>query len=732
MTDPDERNSKKCSLSFMKFFDIFGTAMSFKIKDKELFQSVFGGILCCLFYIFCFYYLLVNFLSFAQRENMNVIFTQKILSPNPTLNLTNLKFQFTPALKFDNNTPLFGEMRNLLVEQLNYVQYIGDDKFKKAIKMVPCELSQFFEIEKEPFDLLNLNNYICPSNFTNMTLEGGYTDTDFYYLEYGVYINSTYLNATSDAKQYKYVYDLLNNNIVKATLIYMDSRLNVDEFVNPIGPYLNSYVDYLNVNSVKMINMDFQYYNFTSDSNVLFNSEQITTRMSLDQISSYFININQDRKLLGSDFSKLVKIFLRASPKKTIIRRFYQKLTDFLANTTALLSQILLIFYALVTYINNFKSEEKVINKILKFKDFIKQKNSESEEMKQVVANHLDKRFNIFKEFEITYDEGGEKSQSQNESMLNFSVKRKESNSSKNSNANIISEKSQNKEILILPKIPIPYGKIRQHSKTFEVVNYSAYPIRTENKEMILTLKQNSGDGFEVISSPNHQMIPFPGSYTSRERDEGHSPALNCITSNKETIQDISSNREEISKEIKPILQRKRTLNTRRSNFFKKKGNTIMHLQENDQKNVSKNKRPIYFNIFEILLRLCFKKQHRTLHLKDTLFEVSLKKLNYYMDVFTCIKKMQEIDILKHLIFSKDQLNLFNFVSKPSISLATGEEREQILNSLEKTYYSYHLTRDQVGGLVKSYTNVCNNSNKSEIVKKLLSLYNFEVNQLFD
>ncbi len=64
---------------------------------------------------------------------------------------------------------------------------------------------------------------------------------------------------------------------------------------------------------------------------------------------------------------------------------------------------------------------------------------------------------------------------------------------------------------------------------------------------------------------------------------------------------------------------------------------------------------------YEILLSFCccIKKWEN----KRKLIDRGDEKLNHYLDVINYFKKMTELDYMKYIFLSKDQIPLFNFVS---------------------------------------------------------------------
>lgn len=106
------------------------------------------------------------------------------------------------------------------------------------------------------------------------------------------------------------------------------------------------------------MNLDFITIIFKSDTNILLNDEIQNEYCIADQKMEYFYEIGEDRLVTKPrDYSNFGKIYIRSSTKILEIERVYLKLTGFLANTTSILSKILVVLYFTITYFNNFKAE---------------------------------------------------------------------------------------------------------------------------------------------------------------------------------------------------------------------------------------------------------------------------------------------------------------------------------------------------------------------------------------
>ena len=118
---------------------------------------------------------------------------------------------------------------------------------------------------------------------------------------------------------------------------------------------------------------------------------------------------------------------------------------------------------------------------------------------------------------------------------------------------------------------------------------------------------------------------------------------------------------------------------------------------------------------------------------KRNLLNQAENKINYYMDIYTYIKIVQEFELLKDLLFDKKSIILFNFLSKTSMKIINNNhfifsqrfEREfqsiKLMNEFEidKIYYYYQkMLLDK------------NNLSKEEL--KLLEFFKNEINFLKD
>ena len=137
--------------------------------------------------------------------------------------------------------------------------------------------------------------------------------------------------------------------------------------------------------------------------------------------------------------------------------------------------------------------------------------------------------------------------------------------------------------------------------------------------------------------------------------------------------------------------------------------NTSLNIKKDKKLNKKEKKEihifPLSYSqyFFASFLFCCLKTQKKRYNaIKSAKF-----RIHYYMDIFNFIKKMQEIDLLKYCFFDKDQIMIFDFISKTPFKIGNeGEEifykeREKIMvnrknirkDDMDEIFNSYRIIR---------------------------------------
>ena len=148
-------------------------------------------------------------------------------------------------------------------------------------------------------------------------------------------------------------------------------------------------------------------------------------------------------------------------------------------------------------------------------------------------------------------------------------------------------------------------------------------------------------------------------------------------------------------------------------NYFNKK---LLNKNKNEDKN--KENINLYYLILNKMCK-CF------CNLKNKVkYNIIQNKINYYLDIFYFINKIQEIDLIKYILFdNNNQTILFEYLSKPILNFNDYENNENIkIKKYKKKDYEnlYDIYKE---------ININNklNSNKNKIEDKLINLINKEI-----
>jgi hypothetical protein len=96
------------------------------------------------------------------------------------------------------------------------------------------------------------------------------------------------------------------------------------------------------------------------------------------------------------------------------------------------------------------------------------------------------------------------------------------------------------------------------------------------------------------------------------------------------------------------------------------------------------------------------------------------------MNVISYITKMNDMDLLKYLFLNRQQIDLFNFLSKPSVSLTS---RFELTEALQEKFSS-DFNKEEINRMYSSYNSLTANINPGELDRKLMNIVISEVERL--
>jgi hypothetical protein len=743
---------KKRWSKFIKEFDYFGAEMKFRINYEDKYKSKLGGGIFFIYFLISLAYVVYNFYQFAWREVQTLSFSSKVLSPAPSIYLNSTNFTFSLGVVFnDKYTSAVEETSQYLEYKIYHVGYQGEggELIFTEFPTDLCNQSNFKNIPSETFYGNNLNRTICPiieGNYSDLVIKGDFTDQTQSYITVIVSLREEVLNNITKYLEFK---KYLNENPILIQLFMVDTKVDYEEYSDFLGNYLMAINSFPSLNQVKFYEISLSTLTFKTDNNILWQMPDESTSLIFSKSDYNSFSVEDRDKIDKLDKKTLNVFFLKSTSKAYYYDRTYQKLTDFLANMTGILSQIILIIYVIMNYLNEKAARQKIMRKIMKFKS---QKNY-----------HVDKILTLFK---------NEGDKSKDESMVNKKFQNYNSNKKLLKNEHEITGNDIQIELETLPvlhkgahhEVGAPISCPRESNQNNEE-GKSNYEYPTKNLPMNILNNNNDLETSQVQSDKNKDEINTPNIFPNSPLENivslKNSPqhkrnfSLNTNIFNKgSTPREIFSKEEDIYKLTETPLKRQSSSsninlgksktalldrNSRKeittevpntnlrelSVSYNAKDVKDIHSSENynlkerlDSQN-DKEFKPLKLSFCQIIKNIIFCKRKSKKHF---LFRIAEKKVKYYLDVLTYIKMLGELDLIKDIIFNDNQRYLFDFLAKPFVD----DKNAKLDNNYYRHKYrkAFSIDNKEIEGLYKCYKKVKTQElkifeNSQRLIKKI-------------
>lgn len=350
----------------LKSFDYFGVQFNFHYKSREKYHSATGGAIFLGFIILTITYLSINIVSFLHRQNFSIIYYTTRLSKTDEISFFNYSTNYAFGLTC-GYAPDAEKIQNLLKVSISHVTRATTDgvtkKTSKQMTIRHCEYSDFFNEFNETFNDIGFSDLYC-INETDNSVQGIYSDDIFKYFEISI-------SSSEDTKEsYDLLNEVLQNSECDFNIYFVDVAVDLYDYKNPIKRFMNTNFLALKADEYIKMNLDFLTQKFDSYENYLFDTHSSKYYIGFDTIERYSVYKGTNRfEEKPYDYSMYSKIYLRSALQRNIIQRKYMKLTEFAADMSSILSQILLFLFVSVSFINRFYSNQSVMKKIFQFKD---------------------------------------------------------------------------------------------------------------------------------------------------------------------------------------------------------------------------------------------------------------------------------------------------------------------------------------------------------------------------
>ena len=357
---------KTCSekiKNMIRTVDFFGTFISFRVDQEIIHKSLIGGSCTIIYIIIAFIYIIYMAIPFLKRKEIDFTFSNKIVSKNPFVNLTssNFIFAFGPLYSSDAASAIEDTLK-FFTYKLNIIEWIGvDDFFPKEISFTFCNESNFPSSLKEQFEVNELNELYCPiiNQNLNFSLDGLYTDDYYKFITIEMILND-YGKSNFDK-----VKEFIKENPILMSFFFIDTAIDYENRYFPLPLYINYITKDIDFDYLKKSEIFLSSLEFTNDDNFFFNKQSLKKNIMFDRSEDSF------RVIKDRNEQKIYDIFrfeVKVSTKITTLKRKYQKLPEFVASLSGLLSFFLVVMVVCSHLLEKKAINQKLIHKMLKFK----------------------------------------------------------------------------------------------------------------------------------------------------------------------------------------------------------------------------------------------------------------------------------------------------------------------------------------------------------------------------
>ena len=693
----------------IRFCDIFGILVTFRINDKVKYKSIDGGVISIIFFAYSIFFLIYLGIPFIKRKNIDFIYSNKIIESEPFINLTETHFNLAFGIQFQRNS---SPAMNTFLNYFNYSIIIKESTDRNSLNNIKlgikkCEYSNFKDILNQSFYRNNIDDMYCPilNNSINFTLDGLYTDNYFKYIEISFNLTEYGMNNVENVRK------LMQNYPIEMTIFFLDTGIDFQSRKKPLPTYINYVTKGLDLFFLKTTELFFSTIEFNNDENLIFTRNKKKTDIMFDKSedSFHFVTSRDDEYEIG-------KFILKASTKDIILSRKYQKLPSFVGQLSGVIEQAYFILFIIVTFIERQAIENKLIHKMLKMKG---SKNYDmdyylntfhKENIKNNIMDLIKKgNFDIEKT-----NQGGINSRRKSQMLLLYQNKLK---------SMLLEEEKKKKSLEEAKKEKTKTKKVKINKFSFKKNNNKFHKF-SKNKIGNEIKKSNS---LKKISNNENKINII---------EEDKKICLNSSSnlSGKENLSVILEEQDKQSAKSDIIEQR----HISNMNLFEEEEIIVEDFEEENEKYEKKMKAykkaeddfpntsvlSIFFTY--IFHCKCWNYQRR----KYKLIRKAKGKINYYLEIVNYVKGMQEIDLFKYCLFDKEQIYLLDYLAKPPFRI-NHEEIVCIYNEFEKDQYTFqNIGKEQIDKVYDAYNKIRNKEDVTFEDLKLLRLINAEVEYL--
>ena len=266
------------------------------------------------------------------------------------------------------------------------------------LQCIIAKKGDFYNNHNEAFIYLNISQLQCLDEEAkeNFTLNGIYTDRSFSYYEF--IVRSKYKNNET---HFKKIDEYLIENDCKLQFYYTDTIVNSSNYTMPITTFINSLFLQMNPILIQKKNVFFMNYYLINDSKLLhvFDEEEnpfVNTGFSRVEDYSIYKGLNRNSQQ-SSDYDIYAKLYIRVDNKKVEIKRRYQDIMEFYADSSSLLLSIFWFLGFIMGLYDKLKANHSIGKRLFFFEGVENNHFTKFKKLKELTIENQEKEININK-----------------------------------------------------------------------------------------------------------------------------------------------------------------------------------------------------------------------------------------------------------------------------------------------------------------------------------------------
>ena len=350
----------------LKKSDYFGVEINFLYKNRFKYHSSTGGIIFILYIVVLLTYVFCNLPSFLKRKNMSLILFSLESEETPSINLVEQNINFAVGLTCEGYEGDIS-LHELFKIEAGHDSVLTQDRVRNKkrvpIPMKSCTKEDFYNEFDDYFDINQLNKAFCPQDI-NFNLHGWYRDAVFNYIDIRLRITE------KGEKQAELIQRIFNNYECRLDIHFVETSVDVYNHKHPIKRYIGNEFEVLEMDKLSKLNIFFKKETLRSYENYLFDTSKSVEFTTFSYLEKYQASKGYNRlETKVENYDIMGKIYIRVARETSFTIRKYMKLTEFAANMSSIFSQILLVVYIFVRYINHFYASQSIMQSVFQFKE---------------------------------------------------------------------------------------------------------------------------------------------------------------------------------------------------------------------------------------------------------------------------------------------------------------------------------------------------------------------------